>query len=361
MKFKTYKENLLTKVQFAASVVAGKAIIPILGNFLLELEGDSLTISSTNTVQTVKCHCEVDGIADGKCTVPAKKLLALVNSFADSSDVTIDSNENNVNISTPQASFSLNSLSADDFPDTMPDMSDAESFDIPTPALAQMISVCSNAICKDDSRPMLTGMLFDFADNAFTGCATDGKRMSIVESVESDIALNGKVVVPQTALNLVGKLAGDTITVSFNEKNIVFSSDKFTFASKVIAGNFPNYKAVIPQSYKNEFHFETNVLINAIKQITIVAEADQFIKILFGDNSAVIFTCNSGVGTGTVTVTGDCQPDAPCSVSLNPKFLLDALAGAAEEITIKINDDRTPLCIERAENNYTILMPIRAK
>ena len=361
MRFKSTKSGLLPKIQFSASVINAKNIIPIMGNLLLALQGNTLTVSATNAVQSVECQIEVEGKSDGTCTVPAKKLLALLNSFADNSVVTVESDENNVLVSTENSSFSLLTLAPEDFPAVLPDMSKSEICEIPTEALSNMISVCSNAVCKDDARPMLTGMLLDFSDNMLTGVATDGKRMSIAENTEFTVSVAGKAVIPHPALALLSKLYGSNITVKFDEKNIMFCADKVTYSTKLISGNFPNYKAVIPQSYKNEFHFAALELVNAIKQITIVAEADQFIRLEFADNSVTISADNSGIGRGTITIEGDCQPDGKCAVSLNPKFLLDALANCGDDVTIKINDDTKPLCIERAENSYTILMPIRAK
>lgn len=360
MNFTVTKETLLSKVQLAAAVVGNKNILPILGYLLFDVKDNILDISATNGAQGVQSSCEVRSDADGKFTVPAKRIVALLNSLPDSADVLVSATNGKVNIASGSSAFTLLSLPAEDFPFIFPDIS-KRTVRITSPAhLAKVISLCKNAVCKDDGRPLLTGLLLDYTASGLTACTTDGKRLTIVEQDGSGEE-PCQAVIPGIALPLLSRLSGEVAEIFIDDKNIVVKAENMSVISKLISGKYPNYRQVVPQTYTHKFSFDAEELCAAVKQISILTDVEQAVEMRFDNGNVTISVQESSVGSGSVTVTGDCSVTEPLVLKINYRYLLDAMVGCRQTVTIKINSEIHPVCIECDAESYTILMPIRAR
>lgn len=360
MNFTVKKEDLLPKLQYTASVVGSKNVMPVLGSLLFDVKNNILVITATNLAQAVQCAVEVDSDSDGKFTVPAKRILALLNTMPDNADITFDVEDGKVKVTCGASNFLLFTLPANDFPFEYPDVLKKTACTISQGDVQRIIALCKNAISKDDSRLLLTGLLLDYNEGGLTACSTDGKRMTIVESLSTSKE-PCQAVIPAVVLPLLAKLSGEEIELYFDTQNIVVKAENMCIVSKLIFGKYPNYKSVVPQSFAYNFSFDTFELQSAVRQIAILADAEQSVELRFEQGKVTVSTEDSSVGSGAVSVLGECFADKDIVVRLNPKYLLDAISGCPERINIKLNNELMPIFVEHGENAYTILMPIRAR
>lgn len=359
MEFKINAGNFRNYVN-AVSSVCNKTTFPLLNNILLEHDGEKLCLSGTNLAQSV--YTEIKDIpgTPGKCTSPAKKLAALLGSLSPDCKITVttDDEKGFVDIKTDTGKFSLLGLPAVDFPEIVPPQENNQTMVIKN--FADILSTCSSAISKDDGRAVLTGLFLELQGGFLNAVATDGKRMAVTGCIanESHIA---SAIVPQNALPLISKLAGEKITAYIADAKLVCVGDNMTVVTKLIAGSYPNWKAVVPASFKHSLTVNAELLANSVKLVSSVVEAEKSIHVMFDNNIIRLNAKSESVGMGYDEIPVDFHIDFPLEIHLNPRFLLDAIAGCKGDISIWINDVLSPLCIKRNEDAFTILMPIRAK
>lgn len=362
MEFKINAGNFRYHVANATSVCNGKQIIPIYNNILLEHDGQNLCVSATNLAQGIRSVvADIPGTA-GKVTVPAKKLLALLGSLPAEQMLMVSTEDTKgfVDIKTETGHFSLLGLPAVDFVDFVPETENEDCLTLNTADLSEIFTACSAAISKDDSRVALTGLLFEYKNNAVTCVATDGKRMAI-SCVSATCSKEFSIIIPQSAIPLINKISGNEVKIFVADQKIVCFGETETVVSKLISGNYPNWRMVIPSEYKLSVPIDAETLANSVKLVSSVIETERAISLGGNGNSIKLNACSEAVGMGFDEIIVDTNITDAFEINLNPRYLLDALNGARGHVFIKLNDPLAPICIERNENSFTILMPIRAK
>lgn len=359
MEFKINAGNFRNYVN-AVSSVCNKTTLPLLNNILLEHDGEKLCLSGTNLAQSV--YTEIKDIpgTPGKCTAPAKKLAALLGSLSPDCEITVttDDEKGFVDIKTATGKFSLLGLPAVDFPTIVPLQENDQTMVVKN--FADILATCASAISKDDGRAVLTGLFLELKGGFLNAVATDGKRMAVTSCIANESHF-ASAIVPQNALPLISKLAGDEITAYIADAKLVCVGDNMTVVTKLIAGSYPNWKAVVPASFKHSLTVDAELLANSVKLVSSVVETEKSIHVMFDNNIIRLNAKSELVGMGYDEIPVDFHIDFPLEICLNPRYLLDAIAGCKGDISIWINDVLSPVCIKRNEDAFTILMPIRAK
>ncbi|HMC24684.1 MAG TPA: DNA polymerase III subunit beta, partial [Candidatus Udaeobacter sp.] len=248
MKFSVAKEKLLEGLQQVQNVVSTRTTLPILSNVLLQAHGDEIHLTTTDLDVGVRGSCEADVEKEGATTLPARRLFNIVRELP-SSEIQVDVNgKNAASIRSGQSFFKILGLPEEEFP-PLPKFEDAKVVTIRQKDLRDGLRKTSYAISTDETRYVLNGVLFSFKDNKLTLVATDGRRLAMGEiELEFPRSHEADLIIPTKAVTELQRLLADDgeIKVSMGSGQIAFDLNKTLLVSKLIEGNYPNYRQVIP-------------------------------------------------------------------------------------------------------------------
>ncbi len=365
MKIKVQKEAFLKALQKVSNIIGSRTTLPVLANILMDAKDDQLTLTTTDLelrlTTTVAAVVEEPGVT----TLPAKKLLGLVSKFHQG-EVSITSNENfHSEIKCGTVSITLLGLNPDDFP-VAPEFEVNRNVKIKQSELAMILERISYAANLDDSRKVLTGILFSLRDSKITAVATDGKRLALCERPleEAPTGEDGDIIITLKAANELKRLIGNEgdVTMEIGEKQITFRVNETVIVSKLIEGTYPNYRQVIPTSFKTTIELPADPFIYAIEilSVTLSEASSPYIKLTF-DANKLLFEANSSIGEGSEAIDVAYEGDK-MSASFNPNFLLDPFKHLpVEKVLLKINDVVSPIAIESNDGFLYVIMPMRNK
>lgn len=364
MKFNVNREKLQKALSRVGSIIGARSMLPLIGNVMIEAKDGMINLTTTDLELRMSTSVEATVIEEGKSTAPARKLISLVSSFS-APEVEFEVNDQeHFKIVCGSGRFKLLGLPADDFPEVA-EFSALRELKIKECDLKRMIGSISYAVGADDSRKALTGILFSVTDNNLTLVATDSKRMAMQEYVpESITGEAGDAIIPLKAMTETRRLLdGDRmITVSIGEKMCRMISEDFTLDTKLIEGSYPNYRLVVPTSFKQEIELPVSVFKSKIETVALVlSENSSYVVLEFEENRLSVVASSAEVGEGRDTMeinfTGE-----PFEVSFNPVFLADPLRSIdAETIRFRINDPLNPVAMESGDGFLYVIMPIRKK
>jgi len=364
MKIVVSREKFLKSLQKVSSIIGSRSMLPVLGNVLLQAENGVLELTTTDLEIRITTRMEAKIEEEGKTTVPAKKITALVSRFSDS-EVTLAVDENNhIKLDCGTGHFTLLGLPAADFPGAA-EFEVLKEIRLKEADFKDMFGAISYAVSPDDSRKVLTGVLFNTASGLLSMVATDGKRLALQEkTVESITGEDGSCIIPLKAASEVRRSSdgsGD-LTIGIGEKQCRFTCGDFSLTSKLIEGNYPDYRQVIPKAAEKMFSVPAAPMLAKLETVAqVLSDSSSYVILEFADNKLTIKASSTEVGEGSDVVPIQYEGE-PVEVSFNPAYLADPLRIAtAENVTIKVNDALNPVVIEGKEGFLCVIMPIRKK
>ncbi|PYL35846.1 MAG: DNA polymerase III subunit beta, partial [Verrucomicrobia bacterium] len=273
MKFSVAKEKLLEGLQQVQNVVSTRTTLPILSNVLLQAHGDEIHLTTTDLDVGVRGSCEADVEKEGATTLPARRLFNIVRELP-SSEIQVDVNgKNAASIRSGQSFFKILGLPEEEFP-PLPKFEDAKVVTIRQKDLRDGLRKTSYAISTDETRYVLNGVLFSFKDNKLTLVATDGRRLAMGEiELEFPRSHEADLIIPTKAVTELQRLLADDgeIKVSMGSGQIAFDLNKTLLVSKLIEGNYPNYRQVIPSEAKERIKLERETFLNSLRRVSLLA------------------------------------------------------------------------------------------
>jgi DNA polymerase-3 subunit beta len=339
--------------------VIGKSFLPILNNVLIVADNNTIRLTGMNAAQSIhtsfECRC-----TPGTCTVPARKLLQILDSLPQDDNVTFDADDKAVaTLLVPSGKFTLLGSPAEDYPETICDLTGKATV-IAAENINGMIELCKNAVNKDEKRPQLAGMFLEFTADKTTAVATDGKRMAIYSVPAENGDATASFIIPPTALGFISKLSGD-LEFGMVDQSLVVKGANMTVVTKLIAGQYPDYQRVVPRSFKDTIEVNGDALATAVKLVSTVTEVNQMIVMNFEKDVVTLSANSSSIGSASHTISLERGISEPCEISINPAFLLNAINGNKDSIFIKLNDSLSPMIVGCGEEAFTVIMPLRRK
>ena len=364
MKFKVNREKLNKALQKVGGLISSSSIMPLLNNVLLKAENGKLELTTSDLELRINCSIEAEIEVPGVTTAPAKKLASLTGSM-NGTDVEFDVDENDhIKITCGTGRFRLLGLGSADYPVETPFTAQRE-LQIRESEFKMLTNSIMYAVSRDASRKALTGVFFNAVNGSLTMVATDGKRMALQEKApESMTGEDGCAIVPLKAVSEARKmLEGDgTLKIAIGDKFCSFEAANFRLVSKLIEGNYPNYRSVVPASFERIITLPVEPLLAKVETVSLMLpDATSSVVLNFSENKVTIEASSSELGDGTDFVDVDFSGDA-FDVSFNPQFLVDPLRiTGAETIKFKLNDPLNPVALEAEEGFINVIMPIRKK
>ncbi len=375
MKFKINRDHFSSGLQQVLNVVGTRATMPILSNVLIEAGDDQISLTTTNLDLGIRCRIQADVAEKGTLTLPVRKLASIVRELP-SLDVDVETYSNNqAKITSGQSLFRVMGIGADEFP-PLPTFNDQHSFVLRQDELGRMLKSVSYAQSSDETRYIMNGVYFNFENNALTLAATDGRRLAVI-SKEVDVSEDnaGHLILPAKTVAEVQRLLGqgDSVRIAFNDRQVAFEInseadsaaesgllDSIYLVSKVVEGNYPNYRQVIPK--ENDQHIKVNreSFAKCISRAALVAsDKNNSIKVNVSENLLEVTGSSPEFGESNVSLNVEYSgPDV--TVSFNPHFLLDPLkALPRDEVIFEFKDELSPGVIRTPESFLCVVMPLR--
>jgi DNA polymerase-3 subunit beta len=361
------KEQIINGLQAVQNVVSTRTTLPILSNVLLRAEGDRLEFTATDLDVTVACAVEAKVTKGGASTVPVKKLFGIVRELS-SLEIELEVDEKNMCSVRAGASFyRINGLSADEFP-PLPKFKEDKKVVLPQETLKSMMKKTSFAISTDESRYVLNGIFLSLKDHKMTMVATDGRRLALVDE-ELDIAekSQGEFIVPAKTVNELNRLLQDKGEVEIhyaeNQASFTLKDEKGSsvlIVTKLIEGNYPNYRQVIPAETKERVALVREEFLHALRRAEIMtSEKSNSVKLSFTKNKLEITANSPEVGEAKESLAINYKgPDM--AIAFNPKYIIDPLnALVNDEVFLELIDELSPGVVKINGPFLYVVMPMR--
>ena len=271
MKFIVSSNYLLKQLQVLGGVINNSNTLPILDNFLFELEHSKLTVSASDLETTMTSTLEVESESEGSVAIPAKLLLETLKTFPEQPLTFVIEDNNTIEISSNHGKYALAYASADEFPKAI-SLDKASTTVISADILATAISKTIFATGNDDLRPVMSGVFFQFSTESLTFVATDAHKLVKYSRTDVKADETAEFIMPKKPLNLLkGILAGsdDTVSIEYNDSNAKFSFENSVLICRLIDGKYPNYEAVIPKENPNHLTISRNQFLNSVRRVSI--------------------------------------------------------------------------------------------
>jgi len=272
MNFVVSSTGLLKKLQLLSGVLNSSNTLPILDNFLFEVNNDHIKISASDLETTLTTSVDAKSKEQFKLCIPARLLVDTLKTFPEQ-PLTFNVKKDNfaVEISSDFGKYKLNGYNGEEFPKS-PVIEDGASVTLPADVLSRAITKTIFATGNDDLRPVMSGVYFDFSEDGLIFVATDAHKL--VRYTRTDTKANGKstFIMPKKPLNLLKNMVtntNDDVKITYNESNAHFSFDDTTLICRLIDGKYPNYEAVIPTNNPNKLTIGKDALQGSIRRVSI--------------------------------------------------------------------------------------------
>jgi DNA polymerase-3 subunit beta len=369
MEFHSERDVLLGSLRKIQGIVEKNPVIPIASNLLLQATKEAIVLSATNFEVGIIVTSSVSVITEGEIIVDAQKFFEIIREMPDGAVSVVKKDSGWIAISHGNSIlFNLAVLSEEHYPPIETDTK-VKSVEMQAQDIAELIQKTVYACSDDRTRDSLRGILIEKQNALVRMVATDGHRLayaekSVVKGEKSEIPSG--VIIPKKGAKEIRRLAQELdaqegVEVGFGEKNITIKKAEETLIVRLIEGEFPDYKRVVPEGTSKKILLKTKELIESLKRVTLVAEEEtRAVKFSVHDGLLVISSKRIG--------TGDAREERPVEYrggdiefGLNSRYLLDVLTALdGEEISLEVQDNKTPVVIKEKDSEATlaVIMPM---
>jgi DNA polymerase-3 subunit beta len=361
MKLQITQENLSRALSSVARVANSRGTLPILANVLIKTSNNRLSLSATNLDIAITHYIGAKVSQEGSITVPARLMQDFVSSLPDG---VIDFNleDTKLHISTDKYQSVINGIVSDDFP-VMPAIGDGRQWKVKNNILKKALQQVVFAASADETRPVLTGVQLRTTEGKLMMAATDSYRLA-----EKDLGASKQdiqLLIPASAMNdLLRVLSDDNdeIKISHDDQQVLFNTGEIELVARLVEGKYPDYSKLIPGKFTSEASVKRADFINITKVSSLFArESAGSVTVELTKNQLSIRSVASQLGENTATA--DAKAKGEGSITLNSRYLLDALGAlSGEEVVFGFNGKLEPtLLLDPANPDYQhVIMPLKS-
>lgn len=361
MRFKTQKETLSSAIAAVQNVITSKSALPILSNILIETQKNNLILTSTDLDIGITCEIPVDIQEQGAITVPAKRFSDIIRELP-GENLELNTKKNNlVIIDGENCQFKIMGLPKEEFP-KLPEFQNKEALKLQQEGLKNMLEITSFAVSFDETRYILNGILFKIMKNKLTLVATDGKRLAIADKklpAESEKEL--EMIVPVKTIHELNRNLKEEgeVSVVLGDNQVLFDLGQVTIISRLIEGEFPDYKQVIPPVSESRVILGREQFLLAVRRAALLSTPDyQAVKLEVFKNKVVVSKSTPDVGESREEVAAEYK-GKELIIGFNPAYLIDVLKNLKQDsFELELTDSEKPGVI-RSEGYVYIVLPMR--
>jgi len=362
MKFRISKEAFLDGLQKVQHVVSSRTTLPILSNVLIVAKDGRIQFTTTDLDVGITGSVEAQIDKEGSTTLPARRLVSIVRELPTSEvEVSVDG-KNHASIRSGPSFFKIIGLSEAEFP-PLPDFQGSKEFRIPQVVLRDGLRKTSYAISSDETRYVLNGIFASFREGKMTLVATDGRRLAMVDSdLEFPASHETDVIIPTKAVQELQRLLGDTgeVIVKLTDNQVSFTIGDSLLASKLIEGNYPNYRQVIPGDALERVIISREALLDTVRRVSLLSsDKSNSVKLVFSTNQIEVTANSPDVGEAQESMDVIYQ-GKPMQIAFNPEFLQAPLRNLeTDDVYLDLIDEMSPGVLRIEGTFLYVLMPMR--
>lgn len=361
MKFRCERDPLVEALNAAGRAVTPRASLPVLSGLRLTLEGDQLSVTGSDLELTISVRAAVSGSGDGVAVVPAKLLSDITRALPPGA-VTVEIVDDEARISSGRSQFAVRTIPAQTYPQLPEPAERSVALDAAalSDALRQVVSAASN----DENRAVLTGVLVAAEGDGLRLVATDSYRLAVCDLPGASALDEGQqVVVPSTALKELARIlsSAETVTLRLGERDVSFDVGDVRVTSRLIDGEFPNYRGLIPASQPNTLRVGRDALLEALRRVRLLAREAAPVRLVMSGDTLELVAITQDVGRAREEIDAH-YTGAELTVAFNPDYLIAGIeVTPGDEVTLETIDAGKPALVKAVDNTefLYLLMPVR--
>jgi len=356
------REELLRGLGIVSRGVSTRTTVQILAGILLDGRDGSLSLAATDMELSLRTAIESNVESEGSVVVPGRLLLDIARLLPEA-EVSLEHRleEAVVEVRCGSASYRLHTYNAEDFP-RLPDTHGIELHEVDRETLLETVSRVSRSASRDESRPVLTGVLVHFEPGKLVMAATDSYRLSVKETELEGSVPELEAIVPARALGELARIAadGETIQLGVHENQVVFGTGGAWLTTRRIDGQFPNYKQLVPEAFEHEVALPREELLDVVRRVSVMAQRNSPLRLRFADGELVVSAQTQDVGEARESLPVSFTAEA-LEIGFNAEFLRDGIDSVSgETLRLKLISPLRPAVLQGEDDDFLyLIMPIR--
>lgn len=356
------KDELVQGLSLVGRAVSSRTAIQILSGILVEVADSELRLAATDMELSLRTTVPAQVEGDGAVVLPGRTLVHIAR-LLPNEEVTLEHHaaESVVHVTSGAASYTLHTYNAEDFP-RLPEIAETQTFAVEREALLETIGRVARAASRDEARPVLTGVLVQFAGERLVMAATDSYRLAVKETALSTAAPELEAIVPSRALQELARAAvgASEIALGVQENQVLFSVDDVWLTTRRIDGQFPNYRQLLPETFEHELTVPRDELLDVVRRASVMIQRATPLQLRFVEGELTVVARTHEVGEShesmPVAYAGE-----PLEIGFNAEFLREGLESVEGEVVhVKLISPLRPAILTDEGGDFTYLvMPIR--
>ena len=368
MKVSTTSQELLSQLQTASRVASTRSAVQALSGVQVEASAAGVELRATDMEVGLRVPLEAQVEREGSVVLPARLMLDVARQLPSGAvSLELRPSEGDVEVVGGSARFHIRTLRSEDFP-PLPevDAEGSEVVSIPAAAFVATVAKVARSASRDETRPILTGILVSAQGTELRMVATDSYRLSVKETT-LDAPLDGgfEANVPARALQELERVADTSddavLRIGVRSNQVVFQAGRVVLSSRLIDGQFPNYRGLLPDSYEHELHVPGEELTGVVRRISLMAQKNAPLRLAFSEGELTVSAQTPDVGEASEPLPVPFSGEA-FEIGFNPDFLKDGLESVdSGDVVLKLISPLRPGLIEAADGSgfLYLIMPIR--
>jgi DNA polymerase III subunit beta len=362
LKTSVARDEFIRQLSIVSRAASVRTTVQVLGGILLRAEAGRLGLAATDMELSLRSSLDAQVDSDGAVVVPGKLLVDIAR-LLPGDDVSIEhlAGEGVVEIISGSASYRIHTYNPEDFP-RLPDPAGTEMVSIDAATLLATSAKVSRAASRDESRPVLTGILVRFEGESLVMAATDSYRLAVKETSLADPGPELDAIVPARALGELGRIAqgASELQLGVQENQVLFASDGVLLTTRRIEGQFPNYRQLLPESFEHELTLPREELLDVARRVAVMAQRNAPLRLRFAEGELTVSAQTQDVGEGRESIPVPFDGEA-LEIGFNPEFLRDGIESAdGDELHLKLISPLRPSVLQGESDDFSyLIMPIR--
>jgi DNA polymerase-3 subunit beta len=362
LKLTCARDELVAKLAVVARAVSTRSAVQILAGVLLRAEAGELHLAATDMELSLRTSLEANVDDEGAVVVQGRTLVDIAR-LLPADEVTIEHRPEEGAVQVTCGSFSsrLHTYAVEDFP-RLPEVETAPTFSVDADTLLDTVAQVSRAASRDESRPVLTGILVRFEPGKLVMAATDSYRLSVKETPLEGSTQELEAIIPARALTELGRVASGVgeLELGVLENQVVFRAGDVTLTTRRIDGQFPNYKQLLPEAFEQTVALPRTELLDVVRRVSVMAQRNSPLRLRFDEGELRVSSQTQDVGEATETLPVSWNGDA-LEIGFNPEFLREGVESVTtDELELNLISPLRPAVIKGETDDFKyLIMPIR--
>src|ERR687892_584811 len=365
MRLSTQRDTLFAQLQTVTRAASTRSAVQALSGVQLLASATGIELRATDMEIGLRVPLEGEVVREGAVVLPARLLVDVVRALpGDTVSLELRTVEQDVELVAGSATFHIRTLRLEDFP-PFPEAEGGGRVNVPGAAFVATVGKVARSASRDETRPVLTGILVSATGDELRMVATDSYRLSVKETkLEAPLSGSFEANVPARALEELGRLVRDDveqIRIGVRSNQVVFEVGGLALSSRLIDGQFPNYRQLLPEAYEHELTVSRDELLEVVRRISLMAQKNAPLRLSFSEGEVRISAQTPDVGEASepmpIPFAGE-----PFEIGFNPEFLLAGLESAgSNDVVLKLISPLRPVLLESADGSgfLYLIMPIR--